>query len=594
MKKRKFGYSLFVGVGLLAFGVPGLASCSSAGSSFKVASVGLNKTELTMQVGDVEVLSARITKGYDASVRWFTSNENVAYVEEGYVFATGEGTAVITVAFAGGYADCLVTVSGTGGGGDIGDRIFLSPSTKKVTVGETFTITYRAAEGVTVTYSSEKPEIATVTADGIVTAVGVGATIIKAVGSNGKLATCSVVVSEGGSGGGGGDVDEDLQNLGYSGELTIGSPLIQKTFMEGLLADFNRLTNSNITFTVTQFEESNGTSGYGDAKSMPAVFPYASDQTLTLYQFNALSDVSRSHYNWIKKNMGDDAYNAAKLISVVGYPFCADNGVVMFYDKSVLPDASVIDTVPKLLQYATDYDMEINYQIGNEFLAAGALMSYAPVKNDKKVSFYKLNPTNSSYTSTSAFSCAEGIQGARLVRDIITHDQVRPATAAPTNGVLVTITDVSKVRSFKERLGSNYGVAPLPYADDTRTARLGSFLGYKFYGVNNTLSSSDKTKAAAVAKFLCSEYAQKLRFQNYATRPTLTSLAPLASSEPHVAALMEQEKNGGTVPLTAISTELWSQSGTAVTSIKALGPSASDAEYKTILDLLDSQLTKTE
>ena len=591
MKKNKFAYSLIVSLGLFAFGAVGLSGCSSA-TGFKAAAVSLDKASLELQVGDTVTLKAKVSKGYSAELRWFSSNENVAYVDGGHVFATGEGTAVITAAYGGGFADCTVVVSGTGGGGDTGDRLLLNPTKMTLEVGKTGNIKYTISPAdATVTFSSEKEDIATVDASGMVTAVAVGATVITARGSNDKIATCSITVTEAGQGGGGGGGEElDIavdKNLGYTGALTIGSPLIQKSFTESLLADFNRLTGSNIAFTVSQFEEDNGTSGYGKADSMPAVFPYASDQTLTLYQFGALSSVNNTDKKWIKENMGADALTAATLTSAVGYPFAADNGVVMFYDKSNIPDISAVDTVTKLLALATEQDKEINYSIGNAFYAAGALMTYAGGH-----SLYTLTPTNTSYTSSSTFGSAEGVKAAKLIRNIITHGQVRNATAAPVGDVLVTITDVSKVQSFKTRLGANYGVAPLPFVEDG--VRLGSFLGYKFLGVNNTLSQSDKTMASAVAKFLCSEYAQAKRFDNFYTRPTLKSLEEYAGNEPHIAALAEQSKNGGTIPLTAISSELWSQAGAAVTSIKALAADAPDSEYKSILDLLDSQLNKTE
>ena len=59
--------------------------------------------------------------------------------------------------------------------------------------------------------------------------------------------------------------------------------------------------------------------------------------------------------------MGDAAYNAARLTSVVGYPFAADNGVVMFYNTDVVKDPSEIDTVTKLFAKADDLDYEVDY-----------------------------------------------------------------------------------------------------------------------------------------------------------------------------------------------------------------------------------------
>ena len=585
MKRKVFNFSLLAGIGLLAFGVVGLSGCSSSASSqFSAASVSLNKSSLQMAVGEREKLNVTVSKGYGSEVRWFTSNENVVYVSDGYVFAVGEGVATVTAAIGGGYADCVVTVSGEGGADPTtGNVLSINPTSKTIKLNETFTITYsgKAEDGsqVTASFDTSNATVATVDATGLVTGVGVGSATISVVGSNGLSKNCSVTVKDP-SQGGGSDYDIAVDtNLGYSGELTVGSPLIQREFMTSLLREFNELTGSSVKFTVTTFEEDNGTSGYGDAKSMPAVFPYASDQTLTLYQFNALSTVGRTDAGWIKEKMGDGAYNAAKLSSLVGYPFSSDNGVVMFYNKSVCQE-NEIDTLDKLFALADSKDMEVNMPIGNGFYAAGALMTYANGN-----SLYSLTPTATSYTVTSNFNSDAGLKSAKVVRRIANEGSLRNATSAPINDVLATIVDASKVQDFKKTLGANYGVAPLPYVEDG--VRLGSFLGYKFYGVNNTLNATDKATAAAVAKFLCSEYVQVKRFDEYNVRPTLTGLADYAKGEEHIDALTAQEAAHATIPLTAISSELWSASATAEGAIKVLKADAADSEYRTILDTLD-------
>ena len=587
MKRKVFNFSLLAGIGLLAFGVVGLAGCSSSSTSFVAASVSLNKSSLQMGVGDVEKLNVTVSKGYGSDVRWFTSNEQIVKAIDGYVYAVGEGNAVVTAAIGGGYAECAVTVTGDGGqsGQQSGKVLTINPTSKTINLNDTFTITAvgKAEDGsaITATFTSENAAIATVDANGLVTGVGVGATKISVVASNGLSKNCSVTVKDPSQGGGSGS-DKDIAvdtNLGYSGKLTVGSPLIQREFMTNLLREFNEFTGSSVDFTVTTFEEDNGTSGYGSAESMPAVFPYASDQTLTLYQFNALSSVVRTDASWIKDKMGQKAYDAAKLTSLVGYPFSSDNGVVMFYNKSVC-SADDIDTVDKLFALANEKDMEVNMPIGNGFYAAGALMTYSGGK-----SLYTLTPTATSYTVTSSFNTDAGIDGAILINKIANQDALRNATSAPINDVLATIVDASKVQDFKKSLGANYGVAPLPYVNDAKTIRLGSFLGYKFYGVNNTLK--DKTVASAVAKFICSEYVQAKRFDEYNVRPTLSSLQEYAVGEEHIEALKAQEAANATIPLTAISSELWSASATAEGSIKVLPANASRSEYASILDALD-------
>ena len=575
-------------IGLLAFGAASLTGCGNASTSFVAATVSLNKTQLELGIGDVYQLKASASKGYGSDVRWFTSNEQVAYVIDGFVYGVGEGDATITAALGGGYADCKVKVSGEGQSKS-GNTLTINPSTKTINLNGTFTIQVSGqsedGSAVTAEFQSSDSTVATVTAAGVVTGVGVGTATISVVGSNGLSRQCTVTVKDNSGGGSTGDYDIAVgSDLKYSGDLTIGSPLLQRDFMISLLNDFNSLTNSKISFTVTTFEEDNGTSGFGDASSMPAVFPYASDQTLTLYQFGALSSISRDDGGWIKSNMGESAYSAARLQSVVGYPFSSDNGVVMFYNGKVCK-AEDIDTVDKLFALADQKDMEVNFPLGNGFYAAGALMTYSEGK-----SLYTLTPTTTSYSVKATFNSDTGVKGAKLINKLMSEESRRNATAAPVSDVLATIVDCSKVQDFKAAAaasGAEYAVAPLPYVDENKTERIGSFLGYKFYGVNNTLSGDKKNMAAAVAKFLCSEYCQVKRFDKYNVRPTLNSLVDYASSEAHVTALQAQQAANATIPLTAISSELWSAAETAVDSIKSLSSSATDAQYKSILDVLD-------
>lgn len=600
MKKRIFKWSLFPTACFLLFGSLGVTACDSSG--FKSATVRLDKNEIQMEVGEREKLTASVSKGYDSQLVWFSSNDSVAYVDNGYVFGVGEGEARIIAGYGGGYAYCKVTVSDGGSGPSDTPKINLSTYSQTIKVDGSFTLTVTSVNpsDTTVSFSAGDTNIVNLAQAGeksvTVTGKAEGSTAVTVTGSNGITKVCQVTVSNGSAPSTDYDIAVDT-NLGYSGTLKIGSPKNQRTFMEGLLADFNTFTGSNLSWTIMDFEEDNGTSGYQDASGMPAVFPYASDQTMTLYQFGALANVPNSDVEWIMDNMGNDVRKAASLNKVVGYPFAADNGLVMFYSKSALTGApeGVLDTLPGLLDYAFSQGYEVDYSLNSGFYMAPALMSY-----NGGEPLYVVEPDGNSYTATSNFNSDVGLKAAKDLRDAINHKAIRNANSAPklSDYVFATITDCSKVENFKKALGDDYAVAPLPYIDANKTARLGSFLGYKFYGVNLQLSKEDMTKACNVAKFLCSEYAQFKRFTQYNVRPTLLQskmhdeFIVAAANEPHIKALTEQSKNGGVVPMKAVSSSLWSEAMVAYTSIKAIPAGADDAAYIAVLKALDKSLTK--
>ena len=78
-----------------------------------IESVTLNKTELTLDVGGEETLTATVSPddATDKAVTWSSDNTAVATVENGKVTAVSAGTATITAKAGGKSATCSVTVN---------------------------------------------------------------------------------------------------------------------------------------------------------------------------------------------------------------------------------------------------------------------------------------------------------------------------------------------------------------------------------------------------------------------------------------------------------------------------------------------------
>ena len=78
-----------------------------------VESVTLNKTELTLEVGDEETLTATVApdNATNKTVTWSSSDSAVATVANGKVTAVAAGTATITATADGKSATCTVTVN---------------------------------------------------------------------------------------------------------------------------------------------------------------------------------------------------------------------------------------------------------------------------------------------------------------------------------------------------------------------------------------------------------------------------------------------------------------------------------------------------
>ena len=167
-----------------------------------VTGVSLNKTTLTLNIGASETLTATVAPADAANkkVTWMSGNEAVATVDaNGKVTGVkaGEATITVTTEDGGKTASCKVTVKDavvavTG--------VTLNKTELTLAAGgsETLTATVAPADATNqkVTWKSDKPEIASVDANGKVTGVKAGeATITVTTEDGAKTATCKVTVT---------------------------------------------------------------------------------------------------------------------------------------------------------------------------------------------------------------------------------------------------------------------------------------------------------------------------------------------------------------------------------------------------------------
>ena len=190
----------------------GLAESLDDSVIYKVTKVELNKTSLTLDVGNSDTLIAAITpdNATDKSVTWESSAPGVATVDtSGKVTAVAPGTATITATTEDGSktATCVVTVTAatvpvTG--------VTLSQTQASLyynrtpnTLTLTATVAPDNATNQAVTWTSSNPSVAKVE-NGVVTALARGTAVITATAADGSgaNATCTVTVSRYSSGGG--------------------------------------------------------------------------------------------------------------------------------------------------------------------------------------------------------------------------------------------------------------------------------------------------------------------------------------------------------------------------------------------------------
>lgn len=194
--KRILNVALLLSVG--AFLLAGLSGCGKKDTTVHPTAVSLNKTSLALTVGEEETLTAVFTPSdvTNKNVTWSSGNPSVASVSNGKVTAIAKGTTNITVTSEDGglTATCLVSV----------DNVHVSGVTIEpaggilLKVGETRQLSAKISPAnafdPSVSWSSSSDAIATVSSNGLVTAVSSGVATVKVTTVDGGL-TAETTVS---------------------------------------------------------------------------------------------------------------------------------------------------------------------------------------------------------------------------------------------------------------------------------------------------------------------------------------------------------------------------------------------------------------
>ena len=155
--------------------------------------ISLSPETATLEKGGTATLMATVTPS-DATITWETSDSNVAKVDGGVVTAVNPGRATITAnSSAGKQATCTITVKGVTGIALDKTELNLELSDGKKTGSLVATVSEVGGADKSVAWSSNHPEVATVS-NGTVTAVAQGTATITATAGD-KSATCTVNVS---------------------------------------------------------------------------------------------------------------------------------------------------------------------------------------------------------------------------------------------------------------------------------------------------------------------------------------------------------------------------------------------------------------
>ncbi len=377
-------------------------------------------------------------------------------------------------------------------------------------------------------------------------------------------------------------------------KFVVACPSLQKDFIEAKVNAFltSKGLSNSYTFTISNIGEGDVNNGTAvpdwTAETAPDLYAYASDQTLGLVSKGALAEVPSAYSTAMKTDMGDEVINAAKVgKKYYGYPYAGDNGYFLYYNKSIFNGKEdKLNSVDGIVEVCKANSVKFSYKLADTFFSTGLMFTFG-ARYD-----VTLSTDGKSIASISAdFDTEKGMKAAKAMQSIINNadiDTTKDGQKAPTtaNGLGATVDGSWNANTYKEAMGDNYACIKLPTVTvDGETKNIGSFLGYKLYGVNPS-KGSDTTKLGMLhqlANYLVSEDVQKERFNQLTIAPTLKSVKSLAAVQntPHIKAIAAQAEFS--VAQTIVPNNIWTESTSPYTGIMN-NKDATTEELQTLLN----------
>ncbi|MBQ8319669.1 MAG: extracellular solute-binding protein [Clostridia bacterium] len=347
---------------------------------------------------------------------------------------------------------------------------------------------------------------------------------------------------------------------GGSGEtvkLTLWGPTEHQKMLGEMVETFkkeNAGTRYEITLAVVSEADAYKTIGT-DVSAGADVYAFANDQINNLYHAGALAKLGGNHLEKMLEENGEGAVNAAKIADgYYGYPFTADNGYFLYYDKSVV---SSPDTLEGLLSDLGAKNKKLVIDLDEPWYTSGFFFGTG----------CRYEVTYGDNGKESAVTCdfddpVKGVAAGKAMIALNAHDaflnggddELKAGFAGGSVGAAVSGT--WNAEAIENALGENYAAAKLPtFTVDGQTYQLSSFAGYKLYGVNPT--SKYLAHAHRLAAFLSGEEMQLKRFEDVAAGPSNVNAAKSEKVQANVALAALSAQGQFAVAQTAVPTNFF-------------------------------------
>ena len=280
-----------------------------------------------------------------------------------------------------------------------------------------------------------------------------------------------------------------------------------------------------------------------DPSSGADVYCFAQDQLAALRKSNALAKLPASLVKRVSAENTTKSVDAATIDgNVWALPATSDNGYFLYYNKAILSESDVenVETILEKSKAAGKnffFDAETNgYYGAGYYMATGCKSDWTL---DSKGKFIKYDDN---YNTDDGFIAAKGLKA------LLTHTAWRTGHNASRfkDAASAVVSGVWDYNVAKKELGDNLGCTDLPsYTVDGKTYHLGSFSGFKMFGIKPTRDEKRLSVCQKLAYFLAGEECQRRRLSSEKWGPTnnvVLETETEATTNPALAALAKQDE----------------------------------------------------
>ena len=323
-----------------------------------------------------------------------------------------------------------------------------------------------------------------------------------------------------------GNVDYNTVLAGDYGEITLwvsdtvledGNSVVAVT--EQQIAEFQKLyPNIKFTFQVDGVGEGSAASQVlTDVASAPDIYCFAQDQLARLVQAKALVPVAETIVAGIKDSNAISSVNAASVAGTLyAYPLTADNGIYMYYNKSVFTEEDVKD-LATLVSVAEAKGGKIRWNLEDAWINAGFFFGAGCVSSWTMDTEGEWTGKEDTYNSDLGVIAMKGMQ-------ILAKSSAYDSDANKFTDAVAIVTGTWNSKAAADHFGENLAATKLPtYTVDGNSYQIGSYFGCKLMGIKPQSGDNAAKKTVVLqllAQFLSNKDNQLARFNTFGWGPS--------------------------------------------------------------------------